>query len=154
MKILRLIQAAIIFFLLFVVAVAMMGISDSSEDMRMASLWLLSESAACGLAGAIFTIIRLQRAGAENFTRKLSTLMFLTLGVFALAWTTVSHFAGLHEAEGLSYLTRFVRVGYGYLAGWFSVVLFLFVLQIMSSHDSSEECEDEREERGEDEDER
>ena len=130
MKAVRLFQLVFIFFGFVVVS---LGLASAGEDeaAHRAAFYLLGEGFAAGLAACVITMLVLSARGAGgNFVGKLSGLMFLTLALFTVVWTAFISLAGLHPAEGIGTIGRAVRCGFGYLFGWFSVILALFARQL------------------------
>ena len=146
MKIVRLLQTIVIFMMIVFVGVTLLG-TTATEELTRAYMFLLAESSVCGLISAIAAILILRAKRVESFSIQLSKLMFISLAAFTIVWGLGTHFAELHYHEDITIMTRLIRVAFGFFGGWFMVILFIFVIQMLFPRKPvEEEYEDDDEE--------
>ena len=130
MKVFRLLQTFVIFMMIVFIGITMMG-SSSAKELSNAYLYLLGESAGCGIISAIVAILILRAKRVESFSLNLFKLMLVSLIGFTIVWGLGTYFAELHAHVERTLTKRIIRVSYGYFAGWFMVILGVFVIQLL-----------------------
>ena len=140
-KILRVLQVGLI--LLGLIGLSLFLVSLKAPEARTAATFLLLEGVLPGLLLAILSLFVFFTGIREGVLTKISALMFATLGVYTVTWTLLSKLLGIHSHASIDLAGRALRIGFGFIAGWFAVILLIYSLQLIRGTIRDEESEEE-----------